>query len=183
MTGMFLSVGYGGFVSVPKILAIGPSDSSPMRKRRKEAKDKGLLIDFTKGSPVRGILVVENHELVLSAFQPETLVSRINEEFPFLSVGYGGFVAVPKILAIGPSDSSPMRKRRKEAKDKGFLIDFRKGRPARGILTVENHELVLSAFQPETLVSRANKLLAKIRKGHDETSFMEEIPVLKKSKN
>lgn len=101
----------------------------------------------------------------------------------FIPVGYGGFVSVLEISAIGPSDSAPMKKLRKEAKDKGLLVDFTKGHPTRSILFLKDHRVVLSSFQPETLVSRVNRLLAKIWKGNNEIHFMEDVPVLKKSKN
>jgi len=76
---MFISVGYGSFVSVFKISAIVDSDRAPMKKLRKEAKAKGLLLDFTKGHPSRSILFLKDDKVVLSSFQPETLASRANK--------------------------------------------------------------------------------------------------------
>jgi len=80
---MMISVGYEGYVAVSKISAIGPPDSAPMKKLRKEAKDKGLLVDFTKGHPTRSVLFLEDNRVYLSAFQPGTLVSRINRALAF----------------------------------------------------------------------------------------------------
>jgi len=89
----------------------------------------------------------------------------------FISVGYGGSVAVFEISAIGISDTAPTKARRRDAKRKGFLIDFTRGHPTRSILFLKNHEVVLSSLQPETLVSRANKLLIKLGASNKETPF------------
>ena len=42
-----------------------------------EAKGKGILIDATTGRKTRAVIVMDTGHLVLSAIQPETIVSRL----------------------------------------------------------------------------------------------------------
>lgn len=83
---MFVSVGYSGFVSVFKISAISDTDSAPLKKLRREAKRKGLLLDFTKGHPAKTILFLSDDKVVLSSLLPETVVSRANKMFIKLGI-------------------------------------------------------------------------------------------------
>ena len=44
-----------------------------------EARDRGALIDATYGRRTRAVLIMDNDHLVLSALQPETVASRLDE--------------------------------------------------------------------------------------------------------
>jgi regulator of extracellular matrix RemA (YlzA/DUF370 family) len=76
---MFVSVGYKNVVCVSCIVAILEPDSAPIKKLKQDAKEKGLLVDCTKGHPTRSLLMMSNYQVYLSAVQPETLKARMDE--------------------------------------------------------------------------------------------------------
>lgn len=77
---MLISIGYGNFVWSPSILAILKPDSSPIRKLRQDAAQKGLLIDASNGRRTRGTIMMNTGHVILSALQPETLKARLDEQ-------------------------------------------------------------------------------------------------------
>jgi regulator of extracellular matrix RemA (YlzA/DUF370 family) len=78
-----LNLGHGNFILVSRLLAILSSDSSPMKRVKDGAKDRGALIDATQGRKTRSIVLVDSNHVFLSALTPETLSNR-------LSVNEGG---------------------------------------------------------------------------------------------
>lgn len=77
MTG-FVNIGYGNVVNSDKILAVVSPDSAPVKRMVMKAKEEGNVIDATQGRKTKGILILENHTILLSALQPETLANRMN---------------------------------------------------------------------------------------------------------
>lgn len=73
-----LNLGYGNFVLVPRLLAILSPDSSPMRRVKDEAKERGALIDATQGRKTRSIALTDSNHVFLSALTPETLANRFS---------------------------------------------------------------------------------------------------------
>ena len=55
-----------------------------------------------------------------------------------LNIGHGGMIVADRIVSINPFGSSAMKRKRKEAKDKGFLIDTTHGRKTRSIIFMNN---------------------------------------------
>jgi regulator of extracellular matrix RemA (YlzA/DUF370 family) len=74
----FISTGHGTFVQVDSVIAISPPDSSPIKKLRKHAEEKGILINLTSGRRARSVLVMNTSQVILSSVQTETIVSRLN---------------------------------------------------------------------------------------------------------
>lgn len=72
-----LNVGYGNLVAAARIVAIVAPGASPMRRLRREASNRGKLVDATEGRRTRSILVLDSDHVVLSAINPETLAARI----------------------------------------------------------------------------------------------------------
>jgi regulator of extracellular matrix RemA (YlzA/DUF370 family) len=72
-----LNVGYGNLVAAARIVAIVAPGASPMRRLRREASDRGKLVDATEGRRTRSILVLDSDHVVLSAIHPETLATRL----------------------------------------------------------------------------------------------------------
>jgi regulator of extracellular matrix RemA (YlzA/DUF370 family) len=72
-----ISVGYGNRVAAARVVAIVAPTASPMRRLRREAADRGKLIDATEGRRTRSILVLDSDHVVLSAINPETLAARL----------------------------------------------------------------------------------------------------------
>jgi extracellular matrix regulatory protein A len=72
-----LNVGYGNLVAAGRIVAIVAPGASPMRRLRRDASNRGKLVDATEGRRTRSILVLDSDHVVLSAINPETLATRL----------------------------------------------------------------------------------------------------------
>jgi regulator of extracellular matrix RemA (YlzA/DUF370 family) len=75
-----LNVGYGNLVFASRVVAIVSPQSSPMRRLREEASNRGKLIDATQGRRTRSILVTDSDHVILSAINPETIAARVAPE-------------------------------------------------------------------------------------------------------
>jgi hypothetical protein len=74
---LLLNVGFGNVVAVSRIVAIVNPGSTPLKKLRNEAKERGKLIDASEGKKVRAMIVTDSDHIVLSALQVETLAQRL----------------------------------------------------------------------------------------------------------
>lgn len=75
-----INVGYGNLVIASRVIAIVLPQSSPMRRLREEAGERGKLIDATQGRRTRSILVTDSDHVILSAINPETVASRLRPD-------------------------------------------------------------------------------------------------------
>lgn len=75
----FVNIGFGNIINSNKIATIINPDSAPSKRMVQKAKEEGMLTDATQGRKTKAVLVLENGTLVLSALQPETLASRLNQ--------------------------------------------------------------------------------------------------------
>lgn len=76
----FVNVGFGNSVSMEKIVAIVSPEAAPIKRIVQEAKDKGVAIDATCGRRTRAVLIMDSGNVILSAIQAETIVSRASNE-------------------------------------------------------------------------------------------------------
>lgn len=76
---MFINIGFGNIIYVKKIVAVLNPNSSPMKRLKDEAKNKGKLIDATEGRKTRSIIITDSDHVILSALQVETILQRISE--------------------------------------------------------------------------------------------------------
>ncbi len=81
-----LNIGYGNLIIASRVIAVVSPQSSPMRRLRDEAGNRGKLIDATQGRRTRSIIVTDSDHVVLSAINPETIAARFVQEDP----GAGG---------------------------------------------------------------------------------------------
>jgi extracellular matrix regulatory protein A len=72
-----LNIGFNQFVSLSQIQAIVSPDASPIKRLVNDARDRGHLVDATKGRRTRSVIILNTGWIVLSAIQPETLAERI----------------------------------------------------------------------------------------------------------
>lgn len=72
-----LNIGYGNLVIASRVVAIVSPQSSPMRRLREEAGERGKLLDVTQGRRTRSILVTDSDHVILSAINPETIAARL----------------------------------------------------------------------------------------------------------
>ena len=76
----FTNIGYGNLVASGRVIAIVSPESAPIRRIIGEAKEKGMVIDATYGRKTRGVIVMDNGHIVLTASLPETIGARFNTE-------------------------------------------------------------------------------------------------------
>jgi regulator of extracellular matrix RemA (YlzA/DUF370 family) len=75
-----LNIGFGNVVSSTRVIAIVAPGSSPMKRLRDEAEERGKLIDATQGRKTRSIIVTDSDHIILSALQVETITQRFTAE-------------------------------------------------------------------------------------------------------
>ena len=75
----FANVGFDNFVSGTKVLIISYPDSSQIKKMVKDAKERGMCIDFTSGKKTESVIFTITGYVILSVFQPKTLAKRFND--------------------------------------------------------------------------------------------------------
>ena len=71
-----------------------------------------------------------------------------------LHIGFGGVIAVNKILVIVSPDSAPVKRMIRVANDQGLIIDMTHGRKTKAAIVLDSGHVVLAALQPETIVGR-----------------------------
>ena len=79
-TPLLVNVGFGNVVASARVVAIVAPGSSPMKRLREEARQRGKLIDATSGRKTRSIIVTDSDHIMLSALQVETITQRFLEE-------------------------------------------------------------------------------------------------------
>ena len=77
-----LNIGYGNLVLASRVIAVVSPQSSPMRRLREEASERGKLVDATQGRRTRSILVTDSDHVILSAINPETIAARLDPGEP-----------------------------------------------------------------------------------------------------
>ena len=76
-----INIGFGNIVSAARVVAIVAPGSSPIKRLRDEAGERGKLIDATQGRKTRAIIITDSDHIILSALQVETITQRfISEE-------------------------------------------------------------------------------------------------------
>jgi len=69
-------IGFGNVVVASRIIAIIHPDSSPVKRLKDEARERGQLIDATQGRKTRAVILTDSNHVILSAIQPETIAHR-----------------------------------------------------------------------------------------------------------
>ena len=77
---MLINIGFGNVVSVARVISIVTPGSSPMKRLREEAGERGKLIDATQGRKTRSIIITDSDHVILSALQVETITQRVMPE-------------------------------------------------------------------------------------------------------
>ena len=76
----FINIGYGNIVAVERIVAIVTAESAPIKRLITKAREESQLIDATQGRKTRGVIITDNHQVILSALQPDTMASRLMQQ-------------------------------------------------------------------------------------------------------
>ena len=72
-----VSIGYGGFVSAGRLIAVVGPDSAPVKRLISEARERSMLIDATFGRKTRAVLLMDSDHVVLSGIALEKLAARL----------------------------------------------------------------------------------------------------------
>jgi regulator of extracellular matrix RemA (YlzA/DUF370 family) len=75
-----INIGFGNVVSASRVIAVVAPGSSPMKRVREEAVERGKLIDATQGRKTRAIVITDSDHIILSALQVETITQRFTSE-------------------------------------------------------------------------------------------------------
>ena len=75
-----INVGFGNIVVASRIVAIVSPEWAPIKRIIQDAKENKSVIDATYGRKTRAVLVMDSGHIILSAVQPETIASRLDEE-------------------------------------------------------------------------------------------------------
>jgi regulator of extracellular matrix RemA (YlzA/DUF370 family) len=75
-----VNIGFGNVVSASRVIAVVAPGSSPMKRMREEAAERGKLIDATQGRKTRAIVITDSDHIILSALQVETITQRFASE-------------------------------------------------------------------------------------------------------
>ncbi len=79
MKGHLINIGFGNVVASDKIVAVITPGSSPIRRLKEQARQKGKLVDATEGRRTRSIIVMDSDHVVLSAIATETMTQRLEK--------------------------------------------------------------------------------------------------------
>jgi regulator of extracellular matrix RemA (YlzA/DUF370 family) len=77
---VLVNIGFGNVVSASRVIAVVAPGSSPMKRMREEAAERGKLIDATQGRKTRAIVITDSDHIILSALQVETITQRFASE-------------------------------------------------------------------------------------------------------
>lgn len=75
-------------------------------------------------------------------------------QIEFVHVGYGGTIAVNRILAIASPDSAPIKRLVRTANKEGRIINLTYGHRAKTVIVLDSGHVVLAAFQPQIILRR-----------------------------
>jgi regulator of extracellular matrix RemA (YlzA/DUF370 family) len=81
-------------------------------------------------------------------------MKKMNKISPMVNVGFGNIVSASRVIAVVAPGSSPIRRLREEAGERGKLIDATQGRKTRAIVITDSDHIILSALQVETIFQR-----------------------------
>jgi len=79
----------------------------------------------------------------------------------FVHVGYGGAVAVNRVLAIASPESAPLKRMIRQAGKEGRIINLTYGRKAKSVIVLDSGHIALAAFQPGIILRRINDYRAR----------------------
>ena len=72
-----LSIGFGNFVSIDKIVSVLSPDSAPIKRMISDGRERGLLVDASFGRSTRSVLLMSSNHIILSAMTPEELTLKL----------------------------------------------------------------------------------------------------------
>jgi regulator of extracellular matrix RemA (YlzA/DUF370 family) len=78
----------------------------------------------------------------------------------FVHIGFGGNIAVHRMVAVASPDSAPLKRLIRQATKESRIINLTYGRKAKSVIVLDSGHLVLAAFQPQIILRRIAYLRA-----------------------
>ena len=78
-------IGFGNIVAMNRVIAISTPNSAPTKRTIHEGKNNGMIIDMTNGRKTKAVIFTDSGHIVLAAFAPETITSRLQVRAGLLS--------------------------------------------------------------------------------------------------
>jgi regulator of extracellular matrix RemA (YlzA/DUF370 family) len=75
-----IQAGFDNYVTMDSVRAVGHPGSAPITRLINQAREKGLLVDFTAGRKCKAVIVLDSGHIVLSALTSDTLAKRVKDE-------------------------------------------------------------------------------------------------------
>lgn len=75
----FVNVGFGNLVSLQRIVSVLNSDSSPVKRLVRLAKDKEKMIDASCGRKTQSVLIMDTGHVVLSALSADSIQNKFSK--------------------------------------------------------------------------------------------------------
>lgn len=76
---MFVMVGHDNYVNSSLIAVILKPDSSPVKRLKQSAEEKGILLNASSGHKTRSVIVLSTGQVVLTSLQPSAVKKRIED--------------------------------------------------------------------------------------------------------
>ena len=73
----YVNIGFGNIINSDKIISVVSYDSSPIKRLLRTSQESGKVIDATQGRKTRSLIITDTGFVVVSALQPETIMSRL----------------------------------------------------------------------------------------------------------
>ena len=75
-----MNVGFENRVITERVIAIVNTNSAPIKRMIKIAKERNLLVDATSGKPTRSAIVMDSRHVILSSISPRKMSGRMEKE-------------------------------------------------------------------------------------------------------
>ncbi len=83
-------IGHDNYLNSDLIAVILTPEGSPAKRLRKNADEKGYLVNATAGNKTRSVVILTTNQVILSALQPSTLKERVEKVKYFAKRGHSG---------------------------------------------------------------------------------------------
>jgi len=152
-----MNIGFGNRVIASRIVAVLVPGSSPLRRFKQEAEEKGMLGNGTHGRKCRSILLIDSGHVLLSAIHPDTLCRRL-ETMTCGNEHGGNRVVASRIVAVFTHGSASVNRMKTHARRAGQLVDLTQGRKCRSMLVLDSGQILLTTVHPDTMSKRLPSL-------------------------
>ena len=72
-----------------------------------------------------------------------------------ISIGFGNYVSLARIVAVVEPESNPIKRVITQAKEAGRLVDATYGRKTEAVLVMDNGHVILCPITPASVAERA----------------------------